>query len=500
VIKSRERALKCCQILREYIQGERELTATELVVIKAIIKRESQKSFYFFSKFVLGFNLLTDQTHERWADNLQERFFVNRKIMRLKPRATYKTTLFGISLILWVWATISPRVNIMYTSSNMVLLQEVSDQITRFIDPSSESLYHHVFGVKKDLNSKNTDDVHNIVGRTGKGFSLILKTAGGSTVGIHPNLIIIDDPMDKNDRESASVRKKKERWLDTLKPLLAPVQLDDGSVVENMIFIATRWHFDDLVSYIMRKNEKQIESEKWDIESESIYNDKGKTNYPEFITDEKIAAIKADIDEIFFACQYENRALPEGIQVFNKNRLHFVTAEQVDIINSRIACFFDPSKGKEGSDYPAVIWTAYNTEEMIVFDAIDSKIEISQLIHLIAAKNKRYKSNLMVYEDNGTMLVEESLKRVHKEINHNIQIKPVRHRSNKEQRIISMQPDLYSGFCKFMADYEKRYPELMNQLIYFPVWGHDDFPDVIQMAVENYRKPEFNFVRYEGIS
>ena len=498
-MNNEERAIKCIKLLDEHIKGNKTLTEKEILVVSGIVRKQSRVSFFFFAKHVLGFDLLTEQTHKRWADNLQERFFIKKKIMRLKPRGTFKTTLFGIALLLWVWGTISAEVKIFYTSSNLLLLQEVSDKINQYIDFNSETVYSVAFSIHRDPTAKNTDDIFNIIGRSGKGFSLTLRTAGGSTVGVHPNLIIVDDPMDKNDRESDSIRKKKARWFDTLKPLLIPFKSKYG-IIENIMLIATRWHFNDLVSYILKKNENASDKEKWDIESESIYDKDRKSNYPEFITDEKIKSIKDDIDEIFFACQYENKALPEGMQLFSKDRLHFVKSHQVDIVSSQIKCFFDPSRGKESSDYPAVIWTCFDGNKLTVIDAVDKKIEIAKLIYIIAETNKRYNTSEMVYEDNGTMLVGDSLERVHREINYPIIITPLTSKGNKHVRISSMQPDLYSGYCRFLTDYKKRYPEMMNHIEYYPVWGYDDYADVLRMAIVNHKTPKFEPEGYDGIS
>ena len=67
------------------------------------------------------------------------------------------------------------------------------------------------------------------------------------------------------------------------------------------------------------------------------------------------------------------------------------------------------------------------------------------------------------------------------------------------ERISNMQPDLYSGFCRFMSDWEERYPELRQQLLYFPINQYDDFPDVIEMSISHYRSGVFEFHRYEGL-
>ena len=501
-----QRAMVAVTLLEEHLDEENDdvnFSNDEIEVMKLYIKDESTINLFFFAKYVLGFDLMTIETHKVWADNLMKAFFKTDRLMRLKPRATYKSTLYGVSFMLWLWACIDPGLRIFYTSANSLLLEEVSDKISSSLNPEDKSVFQLVFGIIRDVEGssppKNTGEIFNIVGRTGKGFSLILRTAGGSTVGIHPNIIIVDDPMDKNDRESITVRNKKEHWFDTLTPLLVPFVLPNGNLVQSLMFIATRWHREDLCHYVMKMNEKTKE---WDIESESIYDSHGNTNYPEFITDEAILKIKGSINQIFFACQYMNDPLPEGLRVFNINLLKFDDPGDIDITRGKNMCFFDPAKGAEDGDWAAPVWTNFYDNALVVIDSIREKTEIIPLLSYIAQQNKRLGVRHMIYEDNGSGLLQKNLTEAHKRIKHPIFIEPIsQSRGNKEERIVNMQPDLYSGFCGFMSDYETRYPELIDQLCEFPTHRHDDFPDVLEMAIDFHAATNtFTFQRYARMS
>jgi predicted phage terminase large subunit-like protein len=460
-----------------------ELSQAEVEVRKEFVRQASRESFYFFAKQVLGYDKLTNQTHKKWADELQSKWLQVDRFMRLKPRGTYKTTLYGISFLLWVWACVSPEIRFFYTSANRTLLEEVGAELDRFIGDKSESLVATVFGLRRDPALKNTADVFNIVGKQkSKGSSLMFRTAGGSTNGVHPHVIICDDPMDKEDRESEAVRASKERWFDSLTPLLVPydMKLSNGEKmpIEKLMFISTRWHLKDLVSYVRAKGDD------WDFEEEGVYNADGSPRYPEFFGEAEIQKKKRAIHSVFFACQYLNNPLPEGLRVFVEDRLHFVRPEQISLAEGTIYNFFDPSQGKSGGDFPASIWVHVNNGRKVVFDAIDDKIELTSLLGMIAAKNKQYGVMQMQYETNGTMGLHKSLELAHNDAGYPaIMIEGIHETRNKEERIYAMQPALYRGDWYFMADFAKRYPELMNQLIFFPAWGHDDFPDVIEKGV-----------------
>jgi predicted phage terminase large subunit-like protein len=104
----------------------------------------------------------------------------------------------------------------------------------------------------------------------------------------------------------------------------------------------------------------------------------------------------------------------------------------------------------------------------------------------------------MLYESNGVTLIEQSIKDAHSRIGWKINLESIHHSSNKHERIVSIQPNLYSGHVQFMEDYKTRYPEAMNQIAFYPVYGYDDGPDCLEMGITHFKQPRFKFVRYES--
>lgn len=469
-------------LMKVYKQEIKDDIETSLLY-KAIVRKKAKESLYFFSKYILLNKLLTPQTHKHWADNIQRDIEVKARMMRLKPRGTYKTTLYGISLILWLWVRYSKELRIFYTSANSLLLGEISDTLKRIFEDGT--FFRFVFPeIERDRNATNTGEIFNLTDRgNAKGYSLVLRTAGSSVNGVHPNFIIVDDPCDKEDRDSNAMRMAKTRWFDSLTPLLVPYQ-KDSIQIERLLFIATRWHMNDLMQYIFDKNEAMAEKDKWSIEIESVLTD-GKPTYPEFFDMDKIESKKREIDPIFFSCQYLNTPLAEGTQLFSLDQLHFFNMLELDLTKGINYCFLDPSRGNQLSDYPANIWVNKQDNKLYIFYAIDKRIELSKLIVMIANKNREYNVPFMYYEDNGTNLIYENLVKIHRDIGHPIKIMPIKNTRNKIDRISAMQPNITNGQVLFRQDYNNAYPELMRQLEYFPVYDNDDYPDVIEMSVDN---------------
>ena len=160
-IKAQERALKALYLLKSDRETQGLLTETERATLSAIVVERCIDSFFFFARHVLDFDLLTEETHQRWADNIQSAIRMNhKKVMRLKPRGSYKSTLYGIAFILWVWGVYSTRIRIFYTSANSLLLNEVADKINQFVGTDKgDTLYSSIFGITKDSTAKNTSDV-----------------------------------------------------------------------------------------------------------------------------------------------------------------------------------------------------------------------------------------------------------------------------------------------------------------------------------------------------
>lgn len=292
--------------------------------------------------------------------------------------------------------------------------------------------------------------------------------------------------MDKNDRESPTIRKKKEFWFDSLFPLLHPFKHKIADIMK-IVFISTRWHMDDLVNHVIKLNNKiEDDEDKFDIESEGVYLPDGSPRYPEFFGKKAILKIKAFISDVFFACQYLNNPLPEGMMVFNKKKMHFYEPATLDITKGRNICILDPAKGKTiESDYPAVVWANYHENTLSFFDAIDTKMPLDDLLKLVAKKNIDYKIPEMVYESNGTMLLNKTIIQAHLDIDKNckIMVVEINENRNKDDRIVNMQPNLYNDSVRFRADYKTKYPEMMNQIVFYPAWGNDDFPDVVEKVV-----------------
>lgn len=487
-------AAQACDRLRAYLDGVAKPTPEDIESDRVLIRKACKQSIYFFAKEVLGFDKLSPQTHRRWAEDLKHDFFTRFMACYLKPRGTYKTTLYGEAFPLWIWAVVDARVKFLYTSANQSLLDEVSAHMKQFLKKENNTLYSFVFQIWLHTSSdiKNTQDVFNLQqgDYSVKGNGMMFRTAGGSTNGCHPNMILVDDPMDKEDRQSETIRKRKREWYDTLHPLIVPRRvMFDGipRIVEHLFIISTRWHLDDLIAHII----KQDVDGDVKIESESIYIGNGVDEdgnrilrYPELHTHELIRRkYLTKMSEVFFSCQMLNDPLPDGVQLFAKGKLRFLKPEYYDVTEGTNYCFLDPAKGTEEGAYPAVVFVNRLNGRNLFFDAIDSKLGLSEILALAAKKCKQYKVRSWIFETNGTTLMRSNVKRALMAAGYRCAVFDIHETRNKPERIASMQPDLQYGENYFRTDYEEVYPEMMKQFFFYPAYGPVDFPDIVEKAV-----------------
>ena len=62
--------------------------------------------------------------------------------------------------------------------------------------------------------------------------------------------------------------------------------------------------------------------------------------------------------------------------------------------------------------------------------------------------------------------------------------KLVWHTAPKRARIESIEPYYSNGQLQFLESWNQDYPELVDQLMHFPLDAHDDGPDALAGAIE----------------
>ena len=434
-------------------------------------KKYYLNNLFQFSKDLLGYEMFTEDIHKKWADALASS--TKKRKLYLKPRGTFKTSLYTISYPLWKIIK-NPDLRIAICGN------------------SSENACDHVRAMQKQIlfNEKLINLFGNLYNKklswTQNGFSISLRknfqrkenniTAlgfGAQMTGKHFDIIIADDIVNNGDRESPAIRKKKARWFEDIISILEP----DGEI----LVVGTRWHPDDFYNYIINDlNPRLPQHEKYDIEIETATNDKGEANFPSILPLSKLETLRTEKGIIEFNSQYMNCPIASGTQVFYESDIHYFDYKD-DYQNRINIAYLDPSLGKNyASDYSAlVIGNLSSDSKLYILDAIIIRVLPDILIKVLTENCIRYNVKTVGIESNSFQEymvddIESKLSGI------DLRVTKVRNYTNKEIRIQSLQPLIKNGDIVFRADAKKIYPLLLDQLLLFPLSKNDDAPDSLE--------------------
>ena len=442
--------------------------------------------FYKFCKYVLGYDKLTEQ-HKQWCDVLDRERKRRKRLMFLKPRGTFKSTIYTVSYTIWRiildlyrYDDLPNRILIASATNELAcqFLGEIRQQLTL----NEKLKYFNLSIVKENQNEiwLKRKTIH-------KEPTIKAKGALSAITSEHYDLIIIDDLCNNDDRESETVRKKKIRWFQDLMSILEP----DGEV----LVIGTRWHEDDLYNYVMEINKDLPENDKYHIEVEAIVDENGNPLFPTIYTKEDIERLKIEKGLVEFYSQYMNSPLPSETQLFRLEKMHFYEESgelKRKLDKSPHYAYCDPALGKEG-DFSVVLVGARLDNVLYVRDGwMRNDVTPDRVVEIIDEFYKMYNITKVGIESNGFQsLFAKSVKEKM------IPVVEVKNIKNKRVRIEGIEPFVSNGKIKFRNDWKKVYPELIEQMIKFPVGKYDDAPDALeglfQIAVKS------NLPRVRGI-
>lgn len=236
---------------------------------------------------------------------------------------------------------------------------------------------------------------------------------GGSLTGRGANLLIIDDPV-KNDREAHSKKIRENIWdwfISTAFTRLEP----DGII----IIIMTRWHDDDLVGKILKKNEiietfeNNNNKDEWKIiripaiaeENDLLGRKIGEALWTERYDIKKLNTIRNILGSYWFESLYQQNPRPEGGHIFirkyfkyyyeDSGHYYLLLSSGLDTKNiktiRKLDCNYFATvdlavSSKESSDYTVIlIFCMTPDKEILIVDLIREHYKGSE--HLEKIKN-----------------------------------------------------------------------------------------------------------------
>ena len=354
-----------------------------------------------------------------------------------------------------------------------------------------------VFNVIVDKNNQSAESW----GMEGYRGGVTAAGVGGAITGKGARIAIIDDPV-KNSEEANSevIREKIWEWYQsTLYTRLTP----DGRI----IVVMTRWHEDDLVGRLLKKEREDIANgshvgELWTVinfpaiaeDDDLLGRHKGEALWPEFgFTTDRMEQIKNDVGPYVFNALYQQRPSAAEGTIFKRDYFKYFDVERhgeeeyfnvgdkkwsikdcwafqtVDTANSI----------KTINDY-FVVTTIYMTpnKDILVYDIFRTHIEGPDQKPLMKQQSKRYRLRFQAIENKtfGTNLIQECLRE-------GMTILSVDVDTDKLTRSLPIGARYASGkvyhrsHSPWLADFE-------DELLSFPRGKYDDQVDTMSMAGE----------------
>ncbi len=327
-----------------------------------------------------------------------------------------------------------------------------------------------------------------------------------------PDLIICDDLENDENIQSPDQRKKLELWYQKALSKAGDERTDK-------IIVGTILHYDSLLSKLLVnptfKTKKYQAVLKWSasplwVEWERLITDLDdpkrmatayefyKRNQPlmlhetEVLWPEKESYYSLMVQRISdgpaaFSSEKQNEPLSDDDRRFMPDWIQYYDDEQIVGKDLYVFGGVDPSMGKSGGDYSAIITLGSDTNGQIyVLDADIAKRHPDLIAADVISKHLKYRYSQFVVEINqfqeyfkDTLINKINEMAINNNQKVDLPIIGKRAHADKILRIQSLQPDVKNGTIKFRREQQK----LIEQLVNFPSAANDDGPDALELTM-----------------
>lgn len=207
---------------------------------------------------------------------------------------------------------------------------------------------------------------------------------------------------------------------------------------------------------------------------------------------------REQLGSISFDSEMQNQALNPRDCFFNLSELHYWDDEYrsedelLSTIDKHMLLFgsCDPSLGRlnKHADYSAILSAALDTEKNVIYilDCDVGRKKPDRIISDIIAYHARRKYQKFAFESNqfqeymATILEQKA-----RETGEHLNVEQVKHLTNKQARIETLQPLVKNGTIRF----SKKHLMLLEQMKFYPKGGFDDAVDGLEMLISIAKKP-----------
>lgn len=307
-------------------------------------------------------------------------------------------------------------------------------------------------------------------------------SVGASLVSKHYELILFDDPVNDENTTTKDYRDKIFKWYkDALQ-----LRVDLTSRIR---LIGTRWHFDDLYSRVIRREnstrKKQRESGEQVTPNFLIYRreviEGGKPIWPERFSLEGLAELKIDLGNYIYSCQYLNNPIPEEDAHFKISQIKPIADLFIPTnVNNFVAVDLADEETTRG-DYCAITVASFDDSgKMYVREIQRGHFTILDMLEKIQLVCNRWDPLRVGIE------ITAFQKAIYKFYKRDASIKGYnipwdereRGKTSKFKRTLGLQPRVERGDF-FYEENMENHEWMIEEMTTFPLSTHDDILDTL---------------------
>lgn len=367
-----------------------------------------------------------------------------------------------------------------------VILASYSLDLSRgFSRIARDTLSNHydVFGESIDKHNQSAESW----GVEGHRGGLHAAGVGGPITGKGAKIAIIDDPVkNAEEADSETMRDKIWEWYQsTLYTRLTP----DGRI----IVVMTRWHEDDLVGRLLKKEEDEIKEgihkgERWTVinfpaiaeKDDYLGREEGEPLWPEQGFDkDRIEQIKIDVGSRVFNALYQQR--PSAAEGNLLKREWWRYYDYLPEINTMLISVDAAFKDEDDSDFVVCqVWGRHGNNVYLI-DQVRGRMNFLATIQTIRNLHNKYpRAGLKLIEDkaNGSAIIQT----LELEMPGIIAVKP---EGGKVARVNAVSAFIESGNV-FLPRTAEWVQDFVEEAANFPNGKNDDQVDAMSQALHRY--------------
>lgn len=327
------------------------------------------------------------------------------------------------------------------------------------------------------------------------GGGMVTAGIGGPLTGRGGDIVIIDDPV-KNSEEafSAVMREKAWDWFNST----LYTRLEPGAPI---IVIQTRWHEDDLAGRLIEQS--NAGGEKWEVinlpaiaeEEDPLGRAPGEALWPERYDIAKLREIEKTIGPYWFAALYQQRPIPVGKGLFQREDLRRYTESTTAYLLQKpdgdteilpksqttiIGTMDLAISTKTASDFTVLsTWALSYKSDLLLLDTQRVRLEGPDQLPLIQQAYLRWRHSQIYIEKTGyqAALIQQAIRA-------GLPVLPIKPDGDKIARALVPSARMKAGTIYFpvYADYLGGDDGIERELFTFPASKHDDFVDTLSYA------------------